>query len=243
MVTIQAPTRCRYGEGAVHHPDYAEQVRRLKRFISPQVARFILSCNEGDLLQCQRREITVAFGDLRGFTSFAEAVPPEHLMAVVRMYHEVLGELIVEFDGTLERFTGDGIMVYFDEPPVEEQAERALAMAIRMRARVGDLCARWRRRGHQLDFGMGIAQGPASVGAVGFQGRYDYAAIGPVTNLSSRLCGHAGPGQILISQPVYRAIQRMVDAERVDGLALDGFPSEMTAYSVRDLKSVTGGNA
>jgi adenylate cyclase len=215
------------------HP---EQVRRLKRFLSPQVTRFILSCDEQQLLQSQYREITVVFCDLRGFTSFVESAPLEDVMMLLRAYHRVLGRLIVRFNGTLERFTGDGMMIYFDEPPVAEQALRAVRMGLQMRSAVRELCRRWRGRGYELDIGVGIAVGLASVGTVGFEGRYDYAAIGPVTNLGSRLCAHAAPGQILISERTYGAVQDLVDAEPVGGLSLRGFRSRTVAYDVRDLK-------
>jgi adenylate cyclase len=214
----------------------AEHVRRLQRFLSPQVRRFILSCDDQQLLQSQCREVTVVFCDLRGFTSFVESAPLEDVMMVLRTYHQVLGRLTAHFNGTLERFTGDGIMVYFDEPPVAEQAARAVRMSIHMRSGVRELCRRWRRRGYELDVGIGIALGLASVGTVGFEGRYDYAAIGPVTNLGSRLCAHAAPGQILISQRAYTAVQHLVDAEPVEALPLRGFRSRTVAYDVRDLK-------
>ena len=226
------------GRGTPASADPAEQIRRLKRFLSPQVARFIMSCDERELLQCRRREVTVVFCDLRGFTSFSEVAAPDVIMTVLRMYHEALGRLTIEFDGTVERFTGDGIMVYFEAPPIETQAARAVRMAVRMRARVRELCAAWRRWGHDLDVGMGVALGFASVGTVGFEGRYDYAAIGPVTNLGSRLCAHAAPGEILISESVYAAVRHLVDACPVDGLVLRGFPSRVIAYAVRDV--ITG---
>ena len=216
-------------------PDYAEQIRRLTRFLSPQVARFILSCDDGELLQSRRREITVVFCDLRGYTAFAEATPPDEVMAMLRRYHESLGRVITDFDGTLERFTGDGIMVYFDDPPVDAQAARAVRMAVRMRERLRPLCTSWRERGHLLDVGIGIALGPASVGTVGFEGRYDFAAIGPATNLGARLCAHAAPDQILICHRVYAAVRRLVHADPVGRLALRGFECDVTAYSVRGL--------
>jgi adenylate cyclase len=216
---------------------HGEQIRRLKRFLAPQVARFALSCDEGELLQVKRREITVLFCDLRGFTAFAEVAAPEDVMEVLRRYHHMLGSLVTAYDGTLERFTGDGVMVYFDQPAVEEQAAKAIRLALQIRERVGPLCAEWRRWGYDLGLGIGIALGFASVGTIGFNGRYDYAAIGPVTNLASRLCAHAAPGQILISQRLHASIQSTVAAEPVGSLTLGGFHAPIPAYSVRGLQA------
>jgi len=225
------------GQRTLPCADHDEQIRRLKRFLSPQVTRFILSCDEDELLQCRRREITVVFCDLRGYTAFTETTAPDDVMTFLRMYHRLLGRVITDFNGTIERFTGDGIMVYLDEPPIEAQAENAVRMALRLREGLAELCALWRRWGSDLDFGIGIALGLASVGTVGFEGRYDYAAIGPVTNLGSRLCARAARGQILINQRVYAAVQGMVDADLAGSLDLHGFHSRVTAYFVRDLKA------
>ena len=214
---------------------HGEQIRRLKRFLAPQVAQFALSSDETELLRMKRREITVLFCDLRGFTAFAEVAAPEDVMEVLRRYHHTLGSLVTAYDGTLERFTGDGVMVYFDQPAVEKQVAKAVRMALRVRERVGQLCAVWRRWGYDLDLGIGIALGFASVGTIGFEGRYDYAAIGPVTNLASRLSAHAAPGQILISQRLYSSIQATVAAEPVGNLTLGGFHGPVPAYSVRGL--------
>jgi class 3 adenylate cyclase len=216
---------------------HGEQIRRLKRFLAPQVAQFALSCDETELRHVKRREITVLFCDLRGFTAFAEVAAPEDVMEVLRQYHHTLGSLVTAYDGTLERFTGDGVMVYFDQPAVETQAAKAVRMALRVRERVGQLCAVWRRWGYDLDLGIGIALGFASVGTIGFEGRYDYAAIGPVTNLASRLCEHAAPGQILISQRLYASIQHTVVADPVGSLTLGGFHGPVPAYSVRGLQA------
>lgn len=214
---------------------HGEQIRRLRRFLSPQVAAFALSGDETELLQVKRREITVVFCDLRGFTAFAEVAAPEDVMDVLRRYHHALGSLVTAFDGTLERFAGDGIMVYFDQPTVEQQVAKAVRMALHVRERVSTLCALWRRWGYDLDVGIGIALGFASVGTVGFEGRYDYAAIGPVTNLASRLCARAAPGQILISQRLYASAQNTVDVEPVGNLTLPGFHGPVAAYSIRGL--------
>src|SRR5581483_3912379 len=177
-----------------------ERLGRLRRFLSPQLADAILSSGDERVLESHRREITVVFTDLRGFTAFAAMAEPEDVMVVLREYHAAMGELIFEYEGTLERFAGDGLMVFFNDPfPCDDPAGRAVRMAVAMRERVDELARDWHRRGHQLDFGVGIAQGYATLGRVGFEGRFDYAAIGTVTNLASRLCGEAQPDQILVS--------------------------------------------
>ena len=166
----------------------------------------------------------VVFCDLRGFTPFAEASEPEEVMGVLAEYHEALGELIHRFEGTLERFTGDGLMVFFNDPlPIEDPAERAVLMAVAMRDRVAELAAGWSRRGNDLGFGIGIAQGFATLGRIGFEGRFDYAAIGSVTNLAARLCAEAGPSQILVAQRVFSATEGIASGEPVGELDLKGF--------------------
>ena len=216
-----------------------ERVGRLKRFFSPQLADAILAGGAADPLRPHRREITVVFLDLRGFTAFAETSEPEEVSEVLEAYHAEVGHLILAHEGTLERFTGDGMMVFFNDPvPVANPEERALRMADAMRERVRVLGAEWRRRGWDLDLGMGIAKGYATIGAIGFEGRRDYAAIGSVTNLAFRLCAEASPGQILISQRIYAAVPDLVDAKEVGPLQLKGFQRPVVAYEVVQLKHV-----
>ena len=219
-----------------------ERVSRLKRFFSPQLADAIVRGGADDPLASHRREITVVFMDLRGFTAFAETAEPEELMTILREYHARMGELILASEGTLERFTGDGMMVFFNDPVVVSDAvERAVRMTLGMRAGVDELAARWRRRGHELQIGIGIAQGYATIGAIGFEGRVDYGAIGTVTNLACRLCAEAPAGQILISQTVYAMTEHLVHAEPVGELTLKGFHRPVPAYNLRGLKPTDAG--
>jgi class 3 adenylate cyclase len=214
-----------------------ERLARLKRFFSPQLAELIVGGDAEDPLKSHRREITVVFLDLRGFTAFAETAEPEEVMGVLREYHAEMGQLVLEHEGTLERFTGDGMMIFFNDPlPVPNPAERALRMALAMSARVAMLAQGWRKRGFDLDFGVGIAQGYATIGAIGFEGRWDYGAIGTVTNLAARLCGEAKPGQILISRRMIGTVEDLVDAEPVGELQLKGFTRPVTAFNVVRLK-------
>ena len=221
-----------------------ERMGRLKRFFSPQLAELIVSSGEERLLESHRREVTVVFCDLRGFTAFSETTEPEEVMGVLREYHAAVGALIFRFEGTLERFTGDGLMVFFNDPvPCPDSAARAVRMAMAMRQRVGELTEKWRKRGHQLDFGVGIAQGYATLGRIGFEGRFDYAAIGRVTNLAARLCAEAQGGQILVSQRVYAAVEALVEAEPLGELELKGFHRPVTVYNVAALKEVEDADA
>jgi adenylate cyclase len=214
-----------------------DRLERLKRFFSPQLAELIVSGETEDPLKSHRREITVVFLDLRGFTAFAETAEPEEVMAVLREYHTVMGRLILKYDGTLERFTGDGMMIFFNDPvPVPDAAERAVRMATGMRVQVDELLAKWRRSGYELDFGVGIAQGYATIGAIGFEGRMDYGAIGTVTNMAARLCGEAKPRQILIHQRVLGAVESLVEVEDLGSLTLKGFSRPVPAYNVLTLK-------
>jgi class 3 adenylate cyclase/CheY-like chemotaxis protein len=213
-----------------------ERLGGLKRFFSPQLAELIVAGGAADPLKTHRREITVVFVDLRGFTAFAELAEPEELMGVLREYHAEMGRLILEHEGTLERFTGDGMMIFFNDPvEVPDAAARALRMAIAMRDVSLGLAARWRKRGWDLALGVGIAQGYATIGAIGFEGRLDYGAIGTVTNLAARLCGEAGGGQILISARVAAAAESLIDAEDLGGLTLKGLARPVPIWSVRGL--------
>jgi len=214
-----------------------ERVGRLKRFFSPQLAELIVRGGADDPLVSHRREVTVVFIDLRGFTAFAERAEPEEVMGVLREYHARMGALVLASEGTLERFTGDGMMIFFNDPVIVPDAvERAVRMTVAMRDGVDELAARWRKRGHELHAGLGIAQGYATIGAIGFEGRLDYGAIGTVTNLAFRLCAEAATGQILISQGVYAAAGALIDAESIGELTLKGFQRPVSAYNVRALK-------
>jgi class 3 adenylate cyclase len=214
-----------------------EQLGRLKRFFSPQLAELIVTGGADDPLKTHRREVTVVFVDLRGFTAFAETAEPEEVMGVLREYHAEMGRLILAHEGTLERFTGDGMMIFFNDPvEVPNPAERAIRMALAMRDCVTGLAARWRKRGWDLALGVGIAQGYATIGAIGFEGRLDYGAIGTVTNLAARLCGEAKAGQILISARVAGTLEDMIDAEDVGALTLKGLARPVPVWSVRSLR-------
>jgi class 3 adenylate cyclase len=216
-----------------------ERLGRLKRFFSPHLAEAIVNGGADDPLKSHRREVTVVFIDLRGFTAFSETAEPEEVMGVLREYHAAMGELILGHEGTLERFTGDGMMIFFNDPvPVPNPQERAVRMALAMRERVDELMRGWRKLGYELDFGVGIAQGYATIGAIGFEGRWDYGAIGTVTNLAARLCGEAQPGQILVSRRLHGVVEDFATAEPVGELSLKGFSRPVTAYNVTGLKPV-----
>jgi adenylate cyclase len=203
--------------------------RHLRRFLAPAVAELV---SAGDL-ESRRREITVVFCDLRGFSGFAESAEPEDVMAVLAECHGALGALVHEFEGTLARFTGEGMMVLFNDPlPCPDAPERAVRMAVAMRGRVWELAERWSRLGADLQLCAGIAQGHATLGTIGFEGRLDYAAVGSVTTLGERLCEHAEAGQILITARVYGAIEDLVVAQPLGELALRGLARETAAYDV-----------
>ena len=214
-----------------------ERLGRLKRFFSPQLAELIVTGGAEDPLKSHRRDITVVFVDLRGFTAFAETAPPEEVMGVLHEYHREMGRLILEAEGTLEHFAGDGLMVFFNDPvEMPDARERALKMAVAMRGRVEMLVPQWKQRGYDLHFGVGIAHGVATIGAIGFEGRWDYGAIGSVSNLAARLCVEARPGQILISRTFLSAVESLVHVEPVGELVLKGFARPVSAFNVLALQ-------
>lgn len=214
------------------------QREELTRFLAPQVADLVTSDEGRRLLDGHRAAVSVVFCDLRGFTTFAETAEPEELLGVLREYHRAMGELIVAHGGTLEHFEGDGFMVFFNDPiPMPQHELAAVRMAVAMRARSDELAVGWRKKGYDLAFGVGIAVGYATLGRIGFEGRYDYAAIGNVTIHASRLSGVAEPGQILVSQRVYAAVEGDVETERVGELDLKGVSRPLPAYNVVRLRS------
>ena len=210
-----------------------ERMSRLRRFLPPQVADLIVASGTERQLESHRREITALFCDLRGFTGFSESADPEDVIALLREYHAAIGEIIIKYSGTLERYAGDGVMVVFNDPvPVENPALQAVLMALEMREAIGALIEKWRDIGHELGFGIGIAHGFATLGTIGFEGRFDYAAIGTVSNVASRLCDEAKPGQILISPRVRQAVEKTVTVEPVGEFALKGLRRPMLTYNV-----------
>ena len=209
-----------------------ERLSALKRFLSPQIAQAIAAGSK-EILRPHRGVVTVVFIDLRGFTSFAESAEPEEVMELLREYHSAMGKLVVSYDGTLERFTGDGLMVFFNDPlPVEDPERRAVYMALEMRAELERLNESWRHRGYSLALGVGITQGYATLGAIGFEERQDYAAIGTVTNQAARLCEEAQAGQILISERLRAIVEPFVETRPVGELALRGFHRPVSAHDV-----------
>ena len=215
-----------------------ENLGRLRRFLAPQVAELIASSSGTEsLLESHRREITVVFCDLRGFTSFSESAEPEEVIAVLRDYHHTLGDLIYRYEGTLERFAGDGLLTLFNDPiPCDDHTERAVRMAIDMRESVGQLTENWRRRGHELGFGVGISVGYATLGGIGFDQRRDYGAVGSVVNMASRLCDEAEAGQILVSQRVFGVVEPLVEASPLPAMNLKGFSRPVQVFNVAALK-------
>ena len=219
-----------------------ERMSRLRRFLAPQIADVIAS-SDGDesLLKSHRREITAVFCDLRGFTAFSETAEPEEVLAVLGDYHRALGEIIHRYQGTLERFAGDGILTLFNDPiPLPDHPERAVRMALDMRTRVATLSDAWRKRGHELGFGVGVAMGYATLGQIGFDQRLEYAAVGSVVNLASRLCDEAKASQIVVSQRVFGAIEQVAEAIQLEPLELKGFNRPMIAYEVIRFTSEVG---
>jgi adenylate cyclase len=215
-----------------------DNLGRLKRFFSPQLAEMIVAGGADDPLKTHRREVTVVFLDLLGFTAFAETSEPEEIMGVLGEFHAAMGKLILEHEGTLERFTGDGLMIFFNDPVVvPNPVERAIRMAVAMRGRVEELQGAWRKRDYGLGFGIGIAQGYATIGAIGFEGRRDYGAIGTVTNLAARLCGEAADGQILVSSRVATVAEGFADALEVGSLTLKGLSRPVRTFNIGELQS------
>ena len=210
-----------------------ERLGRLRRFLSPQLADLVVSSGDESFLESHRRDITVVFCDLRAFTAFAETAEPEEVMGVLDDYYQALGDLVTRFEGTLERFTGDGLMVFFNDPlPCEDAPLRAVRMAVAMRNRIQGLAQGWARHGYDLALGVGVAQGYATLGRIGFEGRSDYTAIGNCTNLAARLCAEARPWQILVSPRVHAAVEEFVTSEPVGELTLRGFSRPVTTFNV-----------
>ena len=219
--------------------DAVERQRtELARFVSPQVAE-LLSSEEGErLLAGHRRYVTVLFCDLRGFTAFTETAEPEELLEVLHQYHLALGSLIPHYEGTFKDFAGDGLTLLFNDPiPVDDHELKAIRFALAAHEQLSELAAGWRKRGITLGLGVGIASGYATLGRIGFEGRYDYGALGAVTNLAARLTSHAAPGQTLVSQRVYAAVEEYIEAEPVGELELKGFGRPVVAYEVRGLRA------
>ena len=210
-----------------------ERMGKLRRFLSPQVADLIVASGMEKQLQSHRREITALFCDLRGFTSFSETSDPEDVMMLLRDYHAAIGQIIIKYGATLEHFAGDGAMLIFNDPlPIDKPELQAVRMALEMRDAIETLTEKWRRLGHDIGFGIGISNGFATLGTIGFEGRLDYAAIGTVSNIASRLCDEAKPGQILISPRVLVAVEDTMKVEPVGELTLKGIRRPMTAYNV-----------
>ena len=211
-----------------------ERMGRLRRFLSPQLAELIVDSGDDSFLESHRREIVVVFCDLRGFTAFAESSEPEEVLSVLNEYHHALGDLIFRFEGTLERFTGDGLMVFFNDPVrCEDGPLRAIRMSVAMRTRVRKLAEAWAQQGHDLAMGVGIAQGYATLGTIGFDGRHDYAAIGSVTNLAARLCADAAGWQILVTERVFTSAGSSVVGEDAGEREMRGFSRKIRSLSVK----------
>ncbi|MEJ0092014.1 MAG: response regulator [Methylocella sp.] len=211
-----------------------ERISRLKRFLSPQVADLVAASDEGQsLLESHRREVTVLFCDLRGFTAFTEIAEPEEVMHVLNEYHAALGALIDRYEGTLERFAGDGLLTLFNDPlPCPDHAERAVRMALDMQDSIKTLAVGWRKRGYDLGFGIGIALGYATLGRIGFARRFDYSAVGSVTNLASRLCDEAKSGQTIVDARVFHAVEELFEARALESLTLKGFRRPVDAFEI-----------
>jgi class 3 adenylate cyclase len=218
-----------------------ERMGRLKRFLSPQIAAAVLASGDESVLESHRRDITVVFCDVRGFTAFAETAEPEEVTSFLHEYHTRLGALIHKYEGTLERFAGDGLVVLFNDPVrCTDPSIRAVRMAVEMRAQINEATAKWRKQGHELGFGIGISYGYATLGRIGFEGRFDYSAIGTVVNLAARLCGEARDGQILIDGKVLSAIEAVAETQPAGELTLKGLHRPIPAFNVCRVVSVDG---
>src|SRR5205807_2898679 len=210
-----------------------ERTGRLRRFLAPQLAELIVAQGDESILESHRREIVVVFCDIRGFTAFAERAEPEEVMAFLRDYHAALGPIVARFEGTLDHYSGDGVMVFFNDPlPTPEPAKRAIEMAAAMREAAQQVLKTWRRHGHDLGFGVGISQGYATLGQIGFAERMDYTAIGTVCNLAARLCDEAKNGQILISRRVAVAVEEDAKLEEMGEVSLKGLSQAVAVYNV-----------
>jgi adenylate cyclase len=220
-----------------------ERIGRLRQFLPPQVAELVLSSGGESLLQSHRREVTVVFCDLRGFTAFAETAEPEEVMFILHEYHAALGALINKFEGTVERFAGDGLLVLFNDPlPCPDPSKRAVEMSIEMREAVSKLVKKWQTFGHELGFGIGIASGHATLGCIGFEGRFQYSATGTVANLASRLCDQASDGQILLDIKVCSSVESYFELEPAGELALKGLHRPVKTFNVRGFKESEHGS-
>ena len=225
----------------------AEQVEelarmaRLRRFLSPTLAEVVMERGDS-VLESHRRELAVLFADLRGWTDFSAGTEPEEVMSVVGSYHAAMGELILKYEATVGWFAGDGLMVWFNDPiPCEDHAARAVRMAVEMREAMSALTAAWHKRGHELDFSIGVALGYATIGRIGFEGRYDYGAVGSVLNLASRLCDAAEPGQIVIGPRLLSEVEEIVEATPIGALELKGFGKPVEAFAVTSAVPVEAG--
>jgi class 3 adenylate cyclase len=209
-----------------------ERMARLKRYLSPQIAETILG-QDDELFRTHRREITIVFLDLRGFTAFSDSAEPEEVMEFLRHYHAEMGQLVFKFEGTLERFMGDGIVIIFNDPiPCEDHAQHATLMALEMRDRVKELRVAWLKKGYNLDLGVGIAAGYATLGTMGFEGRMDYGTVGNLPNLAARLCAEAKGGQILTDQKTMSRLEHAFEAEPIEQLSLKGIARPVLAYNI-----------
>ena len=210
-----------------------ERLSRLKRFFSKPVAEAIVAGGEG-LLEPHRREITAVFLDLRGFTAFTDRADPDEVMELLRAYHATLGRTVDEYGGTLEHFAGDGVMIFFSDPlPIDRPAERALRMALALQQAFTPISEAWKKLGHEVGLGIGIAQGEATLGVIGFEQRWEYAAIGNVPNLAARLCGAARAGEIILDAQTETASAHMADTDPIGPLNLRGFAQPIAAFRLR----------